>query len=355
MSPQDPTRDHGADQVSRDAIRETNSSLVAVVKAMAGRRIVVLADLIVDEFVITGEPRVSREAPVLILKYRERRFVSGGGANAAASVAALGGIPLVIGEVGDDAAGAFLVSELAAAGADVSGITLRAGARTPRKTRFLAGDKHVALQQVVRVDRIEPFEHGASFSDDVAARVGPLLSRADGVLASDYGLGFVEPVLVRAAANARTSRASLHVAVDSRYRLFEHVGADVATPSEPELEAALGRSLSTGESLESGGREALRRLGSKALVLTRGSSGMMVFQDDGPTTSIPPFGTGTVADVTGAGDTVIATLSLAISTGADWVTAARVANAAAGIAVTKMGTATVSSAELLEALQRAPA
>jgi rfaE bifunctional protein kinase chain/domain len=339
---------------SPDAAREINADLIALVGRLRGRAVLVVADLIVDEFVMTGEPRVSREAPVLILKYKERKFVAGGGANAAANVAALGGVPLVVGEVGDDAAGRELVASLVAAGADTSGIRVHAGARTPRKTRFLAGDKHVALQQVVRVDRIEPFAHGPAFVEETRALAAPLLARADGVLISDYGLGFAEPGLVKALLGS-PRRPGSRVAVDSRYRLFEHAGVDVATPSEPEVEAVLGAPLADAAAVEAGGRRALERLGAEALVLTRGSQGMLVLERGAPTRAIPAFGTGSVADVTGAGDTVIATLSLALAAGATWVQAARLANAAAGIAVTKMGTATVSPEELLAALERLPA
>ena len=345
---------HAEEGSSQHAAREANADLVALVGQLAGRKVLVIADLIVDEFVTTSEPRVSREAPVLILKYRDRRFVAGGGANAAANVAALGGIPLVLGEVGDDAAGAKLIESLATAGANTSGIFTRRGSRTPRKTRFLAGDKHVALQQVVRVDRIEPLEHDAAFREEVRAVAGPLLAEADAILVSDYGLGFAEPALVRQIL-ALGRKPGARVAVDSRYRLFEHVGADVATPSEPEIEAVLGRPLSDEASIEAGGRQALERLGARALILTRGSQGMLVMEDGRPTRAVAAFGNGSVADVTGAGDTVIATLSLALAVGADWHLAARLANAAAGIAVTRMGTATVSPAELLAALDRLPA
>ena len=212
----------------------------------------------------------------------------------------------------------------------------------------------MALQQVVRVDRIEPFEHGPSFLADACSLARPLLAEADAILVSDYGLGFAEPALTRAILEG-DRKPGARVAVDSRHRLFEHVGADVATPSEPEVEALLGHQLSDADAVEVGGQEALARLGSQALILTRGSQGMLVMEAGKPTRAIPSFGSGSVADVTGAGDTVIATLSLALAAGASWILAARLANAAAGIAVTKMGTATVSSDELLAALDRLPA
>jgi len=322
-------------------------TLVPIVRELRGRRILVVADLVADEFVITGEPRVSREAPVLILRHVETRVLPGGGANAAANVAALGGVPVILGEVGDDDVGAQLVGQLAARGADVERIGRRPGWATPRKTRFLAGDRNVALQQVVRVDRVEPLTRSPADVRRAHQALRDSLSDVDGVLVSDYGLGFVTPELVAPA----IGRASV-VALDSRHRLLDHRGVSVATPSEQELEAALGRTLAGPAELERGGREVLSHLGLRALLLTRGSLGMLLFEPGRRTVRIPAFGTGTVADVTGAGDTVIATLALALAAGASHEDAARLANTAAGIKVTKMGTATVSATELAAALEK---
>jgi rfaE bifunctional protein kinase chain/domain len=320
--------------------------LAPLVRELRGRRILVIADLVADEFVITGEPRVSREAPVLILRHVETRVLPGGGANAAANVAALGGVPVILGEVGDDELGSQLVAQLAARGADVDRITRRPGLATPRKTRFLAGDRNVALQQVVRVDRIEMPRRSPSEMRRTRQAVQDALSNVDGVLVSDYGLGFVTPELVAPACGRDTM-----IALDSRHRLLDHRDVSVATPSEQELEAALGTTFPGPAELERGGREVLSHLRSRALLLTRGSLGMLLFEPGRRTVRIPAFGTGTVADVTGAGDTVIATLALALAAGASHEDAARLANAAAGIKVTKMGTATVSAAELSAALE----
>lgn len=331
----------------------THADLVPLVGALAGRRILVHADLVVDEYVTTGEPRVSREAPVLILRYEDSRLVPGGGANAAANIAALGGVPVVVGEVGDDDAGRTLLEQLEAVGADVSGVLIRPEGPTARKTRILAGDRHVTLQQVVRVDRIQAFLHDEAFLRDIKSRLVRLLPDVDGVLVSDYGLGFVDPESVAALILDSPERRRLKVALDSRHRLLEHVGVDVAAPSEPELELALGRSLVKDGAAEQAGQEALERLRAEALVVTRGSLGLVVVGDGEPPSHVPAFGHGSVTDVTGAGDTVVATLSLALAAGGTYRDAARLANAAAGIVVTKMGTATVGRDELLTALGKA--
>ena len=336
--------------IRKKAARTTSAAgLASLVPRLKGRRVLVLADLVVDEFVIAGEPRVSREAPVLILKYKDRRFLPGGGANAVANVSALGGLPVVLGQVGDDEAGRLLLRELESRGADVSGVLKRKGMRTPRKTRFLAGDKNVALQQVVRIDRIETPPPDARLEKLAARRAATLAGRCEAVLVSDYGLGFVTPELV---AHARRAAGGAPIALDSRYRLLEHAGITVATPSEVEIEGALGTTFVDRDAVERAGRETLEALGAKALVLTRGSQGMMVFEPARPTLEIHASGAGTVADVTGAGDTVIATLTLALAAGIRVTDAARLANAAAGVKVTKMGTATVSPDELSAALRQ---
>ena len=330
---------------------DERAALTALLPKLAGRRILVHGDLVADEFVFTGSLRVSREAPVLILEYRDSKLVPGGAANAAMNIAALGGVPVVLGEVAEDETGRRLLAMLEEAGAEIDRVIVHEDGSTPVKTRYLAGDKNVARQQVVRVDRIEARARGERFVRELKARLLDLLPGVDGVLVSDYGLGFVDPGSVEALILDSPERARWKVALDSRYRLFEYPGVDVATPSEPELEAALGRSLGDGGVRERAGRDALERLKAQALLLTRGSLGMELLERDRKTVVIPAFGDDDVTDVTGAGDTVIATLALALAAGAPQELAARLANAAAGLVVTKLGTATVSPDELLEALE----
>ncbi len=331
--------------------RHPNADLVELVPRLAGKRILVYGDLVADEFVFTGASRVSREAPVLILQYRDNRIVPGGAANAAAGIAALGGVPVLLGEITDDAPGRRLLEVLGEAGADTSGVIVHSDGSTPVKTRILAGDRNVARQQVVRIDRIESRPRGEAFIRELKALVLKLLPTVEGVLVSDYGIGFVDPESVEALILESPERGRLQVALDSRYRLFEYAGVDVATPSEPELEEALGRVVGDESGRERAARDTLDRLRSQALVLTRGSLGMEVVERDRETVAITAFGDDDVTDVTGAGDTVIATLSLALAAGASFPDAARLANAAAGLVVAKLGTATVGAAELTAALQ----
>jgi rfaE bifunctional protein kinase chain/domain len=340
--------------MSSDSFLPTSDRLLALVDAMADQPVVMLVDLVADLF-ITGTPkRISREAPVLILSYQGERLIPGGGANAVANVAALGGIPLPLGVVGDDEAGRKLLAELAGRGVATEGILTRAGYRTPTKVRILGGGKHSIKQQIVRYD----IEDTLTLSGDERDRFTTTLAmwRADRpvpvAILSDYGYGAVEPALLPRLRAALGSDAV--VVCDSRYRLDAFVGLDGATPNEEEAEALLGRTFDDDlERLETGGRRLLERLGARFLLITRGSRGMSLFEERG-SVHLPVHGTDQVADVTGAGDTVIGTFALALAAGADPLEAALLANYAGGVVVMKMGTATCSPEELRRAVESNP-
>jgi rfaE bifunctional protein kinase chain/domain len=325
--------------------------LLELVDAMAGRRVLMLVDLVADRFV-TGTPkRISREAPVLILRWAGEALAPGGGANAAVNVQALGGIPSVHGVVGDDAGGRDLLRALAERGVGTDGILVRERYQTPTKTRILAGFPTGIKQQIVRFDR----EEEARLTGEELARLDRAL-RADRGAAvavlSDYGYGAVAPELVAAAREAVGPRGT--ILVDSRFRLAAYRGIDGATPNEEEAETLLGRALDDAEGSDARAGAAIRdRLGARFLLVTRGSRGMSLFEAGG-TARIPVHGTDQVADVTGAGDTVIGTFALALAAGASALEAALLANYAGGVVVMKMGTATLTPAELREAVRSDP-
>jgi D-glycero-beta-D-manno-heptose-7-phosphate kinase len=327
--------------------------LLALVEAMAGRPVAMVVDLVADLF-ITGAPkRISREAPVLILSYQGERLVPGGGANAAANVAALGGRPLPLGVVGDDEHGRRLVAALAEAGVETGGVLTRPGYRTPTKVRILGGAKHSIKQQIVRYD----IEDTLTLTEDDRRRFGESLQalrgRARVAILSDYGYGAVEPGLLPLLREALGPEALL--VGDSRYRLHELAGLDGATPNEEEAEALAGAPFDDDpERLEAGGRRIRARLGAGFLLITRGSRGMSLFREGG-SVHLPVSGTDQVADVTGAGDTVIGTFALALAAGADPLEAALLANYAGGVVVMRMGTATCSPEELKRAVETDPA
>ncbi len=324
--------------------------LESLVRALRGRRLLVLADLVADEFVYGRVERISREAPVLILRHDTTDVRLGGGANAVHNIRTLGGQPLPLGVLGRDPHGSALRRLLRERGIPGGCIFEEAAWATPVKTRILAGRPHSTKQQVVRLDRYQALPRRCRARAAVLRALRGFTGEVDGVLVSDYGFGLLDPTLVRAAV-ALARRRRVPVTVDSRFSLLRFRGMTAVTPNEPEVEEALGITIGHDRArLEAAGRELLQRLGCRAVLVTRGSDGMALFEKGRPPEHIPIHGTDEVADVTGAGDTVIATFTLALAAGARPLEAARLANYAGGIVVMKHATATVSAEELLAAV-----
>ena len=316
-----------------------------VIDRFKGKRIVVVGDLVADVFVYGEISRISREAPVLILNHRETQVVPGGGANAIHNLWALGAKPMSVGVVGDDAEGQQLLGYFSNLGIDVSGIAVAKSLRTPSKMRILAGAVHSQRQQIVRLDSGTPLED-ENIRNAVKRKLKLALKEADALLISDYGYGLATPEII---SNIR--RRSLTATLDSRFSLMNFSGMTAATPNEPEVEAALGISIGNDQKkLEWAGRTLLRRLKHDAVLITRGKDGMALFERAKKTAHIPIHGSDEVADVTGAGDTVIATFTLALAAGASHYQAAQLANYAGGIVVMKHGTRPVTHDELVEAV-----
>ena len=325
--------------------------LESLVRALRGRRVLVLADLVADEFVYGRVERISREAPVLILKHDTTDVRLGGGANAVHNIATLGGRPVPLGVLGRDEHGRRLRALLREKGITASCVFDEAGYDTPVKTRVLAGRAHSTKQQIVRLDRETRLGARSAARRSVLRALRGFDGAADAVLVSDYGFGLLSPELVRAAV-AFARRRKIPVTVDSRFGLLRFRGMTAVTPNEPEVEEALGVTIGHDRArLEAAGRTLLRRLGCEAVLVTRGSDGMALFEPGRPPLHVPIHGSDEVADVTGAGDTVIATFTLALAAGAAPSEAARLANCAGGIVVMKHATATVSADELLEAVR----
>jgi rfaE bifunctional protein kinase chain/domain len=323
--------------------------MIDVVQKLGAMRVVVIGDLIADEYVYGRVARVSREAPVLILEYDSTEVVPGGAGNAANNVAALGGAVRLVSLVGRDEPGRRVVGALPAR-VNRSGLVRPAGFRTPVKTRILAGGIHSAKQQVVRVDRLSSRPVTDEERAAVARAAHAAVADADAVLISDYGSGLVTPSLARELRDRLRPRR-VPLLVDSRYALTRYHGLTACAPNESEVEQALGVRIDDNlRVLERAGRRLLAQTRMQAVIVTRGSRGMAVFEPGRKTVHIPIFGSDQIADVTGAGDTVMATLTLALAAGATVEDAARLANVAGGLVVMKRGTATVSAAELRRAL-----
>jgi len=325
-----------------------SEDLCSVVDAFAGRRLLVWGDFVADRFLHGSTTRVSREAPALVLRYEGEELRPGGAGNAALNAAALGAEVTACGFVGDDAAGARLLESLAGAGIDVEHISCRGDGSTPVKTRVMAGGQHTVRQQILRIDDETPWVQSAA-SSVVAAAIGDLAADVDGVMISDYGL---DTVCSAAAREWLATAPSVPVVLDSRHRLLEFAGVTAATPNEAEAERVVRCSFDNDLSaVEAAGAEITDKLACDHLLITRGSHGMAVFSRGQEPTHLSTHGTHEIADVTGAGDTVIASFTLGLAAGSDVLHAAQVANVAAGLAVLKYGTATVTTAELLGALR----
>jgi rfaE bifunctional protein kinase chain/domain len=321
------------------------SHLGGLVGRLGGVEVVVVGDFMADEYVYGETERISREAPVLIVRYERSELKAGGAGNAAQNLAALGVKVRAVGMVGDDGLGEALLGVLAASGIDVAGLRRVRGRATESKTRILAGGRSTRRQQMLRVDRAPegPLPPGAE--PRLLQDLGRAAAGARAVLASDYGSGAVGRATLE---RLRALQAGgLAVCADSRYRLTEYAGLGMLKPNEPELEAATGISVKAPGGLERAGRALLRRTSSGAVLVTQGRNGMSLFRKGAPAFHVPAHGAAEAVDVTGAGDTVAATYCAAVACGASPEDAARLANVAGSLVVLKAGTATISREELL--------
>ena len=306
----------------------------------------ILGDALADKFVHGEISRVSREAPVFILRHQHTETLPGGAANCAMNLVALGAHVSLISVTGDDESGSELRAKLEAAGVNIDGVIVSDRVQTTTKVRIFAGQLHSSKQQVIRVDY-----EGALLADEeirsaILKRLEQAFAAASGLIISDYNYGVVD---ARGAELIRRN-VNVPVLVDSRFRLSEFKGFTAATPNEDEVENLAGASIASTEDLESAAKSLKARLGHRALLVTRGSQGMCLLEGDGNPLHIPAVGAQQAVDVTGAGDTVIATFALALASGASFTEAAHLANYAGGLVVMKRGTATVSAAELNHAI-----
>ena len=335
-----------------------NQNLTAFVRKFGGCKILIVGDLIADQFVYGAINRVSREAPVFILRHEQTETLPGGAANAAANVAALGGQSVLLGIIGNDAAGKDLSAGLAAAKVETGYLIAADEWRTTAKMRILAGQTHAPRQQVIRLD----YENQQSLSDELQIALCDNLRQAaagdvSAIVVSDYNYGVAGEKIIAAVREIGQLR-QIPILVDSRFRLPEFEAATSATPNQDEVEQLLGKKFSDGASLAAAGFELTRSLGLQSLLITRGGDGMLLLEagagggGGAEPLYLPAVGSSEPVDVTGAGDTVMATYALAISAGASFAEAARMANHAGGIVVMKRGTATVSNDELLKSLSQ---
>lgn len=306
--------------------------------------VVIVGDLVADQFLNGTISRVSREAPVFILRHDETTTFPGAAANAAANVASLGGKPILIGLAGSDRNGDLLLKKLNEIGVDTRNVVSDTSLTTTTKVRVLAGQHYAARQQVIRID----YENSASISHALQNKLRENLiasgGNADAIIISDYNCGSVFPELFETARTIAREK-EIPLIVDSRYRLTDLPNASTATPNREEVEKILGENFSVKDC------EQLReRLGYEALLVTNGNEGMLLIEKNKSPLNIDAVGSKEPVDVTGAGDTVIAAYALGLASGLSYADAAKIANHAGGIVVMKKGTAVVNRGELSESL-----
>lgn len=323
-------------------------SLLDVIDRFGGARAVLYGDLVLDRFILGTPKRISREAPVIILRHERQEDVAGGGANALANLASLGVRVQPVGVVGDDEPGRSLRSLLDQQGIDTSGIITVPELRTPTKVRILGGGASSLKHQVARYDIEDHLPENGNWTAILADTLAAAAAGADAIAVSDYGYGTVTPTVLSAAGSSR--KPNCLTCLDSRYRTGIFPGIDGATPNLGELEAWAGKSLDDDAAVSEAAEGLRRALNARFVLATRGNRGMTLAEKNRPAIHIPVFGTDEVADVTGAGDTVLAVLVASLAAGATPREAATLANIAGGLVVMKLGTATVNADELSRAV-----
>jgi D-glycero-beta-D-manno-heptose-7-phosphate kinase len=328
------------------AMTAAPGALAAVIARFARVRVLVAGDLMLDHFIWGRVERISPEAPVPVVQVTAESRRLGGAANVAHNLRALGGAVTVCGVVGTDPAGRDLLDGLRRIGADVGGVLQSRGAATTRKTRIIAHQ-----QQVVRLDREDDGQRDSRAAARARGFLLANLRRADVVLVSDYGKGFVTPPLLAALGGLHAERP-FPLLIDPKQVNFAHYrGATLLTPNQHEASLAAGIEIRDDASLARVGAALLRRWQAEAVLITRGEHGMSLFAPGVPARHFPTVARH-VYDVTGAGDTVVAACALALGAGAGREIAAILANHAAGIVVGEIGTATVTAAQLLADLRQ---
>lgn len=317
---------------------------------LVGRRILVIGDVFLDEYISGRATRLSREAPIPVLEFAGRRYVPGGAANPSNNIVALGGIAYQVGVIGDDEAGQTLLTKLREAGIDTAAVVTDPCRPTTTKTRIVAQGSLRFPQQLARIDHLDRRPVAGEVEKTIVAHLEALVPQVDAVLISDYRTGVASEAVVTATLRSAHQHGKL-ATVDSQGNLRKFSGFDLVKCNQREAEAVLGRTLSSEDDLQEAQEQLLAELEVQATLITRGPEGISLLGHDQPYAHIPAANVSEVFDVTGAGDTVIAVATLALAAGLDLLSAAHLANYAAGLVVRKLGSATATPEELAWAIE----
>jgi len=331
-------------------VKKDKKNLIEIIDRFAQKKVAVWGDLILDEYIYGTTRRISREAPVLILSHKAKEFSLGGGGNALLNLCALGAKPVPVGLVGQDEAGKRILKIFKQKKISADFLIKEKTYRTPIKTRILAGEHSTRKQQILRIDQETRVPESKELKQKLGSTLGRAASQTAALLISDYNYFTVQEDVLKKIL-PRFKRAKKPIALDSRFRLLNFKGVTILTPNEPEVEYALQVELDDDQKIvNKAGRLLLDRAEAEAVLITRGGKGMVLFERYKPAFPISIYGSSDIVDVTGAGDTVISVLTLALACGASFREASVLANYAGGIVVMKKGTSTVSPQELKEAI-----
>ena len=324
-------------------------NLKNIVRNFQGKKILVVGDLIADVYLDGRISRISREAPVLILEEAGKKIVAGGAANVIANVATLGGKVYAVGFLGADDYGDNLKKILTGYKVNVDGVAVDKSRPTISKTRIIAGGRATVSQQIVRIDRESKAPLCKKIEAKLIGNLDKILPKVDGIILSDYGAGTITES-VKKLVIRHAMQNKIPSMVDSRYRIGEFNGIGYVKQNDAELAAFVKTEINDVETLIDAGTKLLAALNSNGVLITRGESGMSLFERGGAVHHIPVTDKSEVFDVSGAGDTCVAAFILSMTAEANPINAARISNYAAGIAVRKLGTSTVNDKELLKTM-----
>lgn len=328
------------------------SRLRALVAGFEGKRVLVIGDMVADQYLIGRPTRIAREAPVLILELSEERTIPGGAANVAVNARTLGAEVFLAGVVGDDLPGQQLRRAVGDLQMHQEGLVTDAQRPTSTKTRILAGSPQIVQQHIVRIDRVDTSEVGQPSKGYIIDYIDHVLPTIDVIVLSDYENGVISPEIIETTIPAARQLHKV-VVVDSHGSLFRFQGVTALTPNQPEAEFTLGMTISSQAELEEAGQRLLDGSHAQSVLITRGGEGMSLFEVDKPTLHLPIHRLDhgiEVVDTNGAGDTVAATFTLALSAGASFAEAAYLANAAAALVVRRLGCASNTPEELMSTI-----
>jgi rfaE bifunctional protein kinase chain/domain len=327
----------------------SSAYLRSLIDTFKGKRVLVIGDMVADEYLIGRPTRISREAPVLILELDEERTIPGGATNVAVNASSLGSEVFLAGVVGEDIPGQKLRRAIEELGMHQEGLVTDRTRPTSTKTRIMAGSPQIVQQHIVRLDRVVTTDIGAKCKDEIIAYIKQVLPMIDAIVLSDYENGVISPEIIETCIPAARALQK-KIVVDSHGSLFRFQGVTALTPNQPEAELTLGMTINNTDELNEAGRRLLEGSKAQGVLITRGSEGMSLFEEGKAPLHLPihplSYAIRDIVDTNGAGDTVAATFTLALTAGANMVEAAYLANAAAALVVRRLGNASNTPEEL---------